>query len=113
MISIQFDFLMQKLSFFTDTTWNGTSTLPTQLGIVLVLYRQSFPRATCVHVNLYTLVTINKTSRYSKGNSASSQTCQDDTNLSEILTEAEKVMIHSIARGTAQSLVHKPRIIRT
>ena len=40
--------------------------------------------------NLYTLVTINKTSKYPKGESASSQTCQDDINLTEVLTEEEK-----------------------
>lgn len=40
--------------------------------------------------NLYTLVKINKTSKYSKGKSAFSQTCQDDINLSEFVTETEK-----------------------
>ena len=40
--------------------------------------------------NLYTLVAINENSKYPKGESASSQSCQDDINLSEVLTEAEK-----------------------
>ena len=40
--------------------------------------------------NLYILVTINKISKYMKGKSASSQTCQYDINLSVVLTEAEK-----------------------
>ena len=40
--------------------------------------------------NSYTLVTIHKTSKYPKGESASSQTCQDDINLTEVLTEEEK-----------------------
>ena len=40
--------------------------------------------------NLYTLVTINKTSKHLKGESASSRTCQDDINLIENLTEEEK-----------------------
>ena len=40
--------------------------------------------------NLYTLVTINETSKHPKGESASSQTCQDDINLIENLTEEEK-----------------------
>ena len=40
--------------------------------------------------NLYILVTINKVSKYQKGKSASSQTFQDDINLSVVLTEAEK-----------------------
>ena len=35
--------------------------------------------------NLYTLVTINKTSEHPKGQSASSQTCEDDINLTEVL----------------------------
>ena len=37
--------------------------------------------------NLYTLVTINKTSKHPKGESASSQTCQDDISLIENTTE--------------------------
>ena len=40
--------------------------------------------------NLCTLVTINKTSKYQKGESASSQTCQDDIKLTEVLNEKEK-----------------------
>ena len=40
--------------------------------------------------NLCTLVTINKTSKHQKGESASSQTCQDDTNLTDVLNEEEK-----------------------
>ena len=40
--------------------------------------------------NLCTLVSINKTSKHQKGDSASSQTCQDDTNLTEVLNEEEK-----------------------
>ena len=39
---------------------------------------------------LCTLVTINKTSKNQKGESASSQTCQDDINLTEVLNEEEK-----------------------
>ena len=64
--------------------------------------------------NLCTLVTINKTSKHQKGESASSQTCQDDIKLTEVLNEKENnVMIHLIVQGIAQSLVHKPMIIRT
>ena len=40
--------------------------------------------------NLCTLVTRNKTSKHPKGESASSQTCQDDINLIEVLNEEEK-----------------------
>ena len=40
--------------------------------------------------NLCTLVSINKTSKHKKGESASSQTCQDDINLAEVLNEEEK-----------------------
>ena len=40
--------------------------------------------------NLCTLVTINKTSKHPKGESASSQTCQEDINLTEVLNEKEK-----------------------
>ena len=40
--------------------------------------------------NLCTLVSINKTSKHQKGESASSQTCQDDINLTEVLNEEEK-----------------------
>ena len=40
--------------------------------------------------NLYTLVTINKTSKHPKGESATSQTCQDNVSLIENLTEEEK-----------------------
>ena len=40
--------------------------------------------------NLCTLVSINKTSKHQKGESASSQTCQDDINLTEVLHEEEK-----------------------
>ena len=40
--------------------------------------------------NLSTLVTINKTSKQQKGESASSQTCQDDINLMDVLNEEEK-----------------------
>ena len=36
--------------------------------------------------NFYTLVTINKTYKYPKGETASSQTYQDDINLTEVLT---------------------------
>ena len=40
--------------------------------------------------NLYTSVTTNKTSKHPKEESASSQTCQDDISLTEVLTEKEK-----------------------
>ena len=40
--------------------------------------------------NLCTFVTINKTSKQPKGESASSQTCQDYMNLTEVLNEEEK-----------------------
>ena len=40
--------------------------------------------------NLWTLVTINKTSKHPKGESASSQTCQDDINLTKALNKEEK-----------------------
>ena len=40
--------------------------------------------------NLCILVSINKTSKHKKGESASSQTCQDDINLTEVLNEEEK-----------------------
>ena len=40
--------------------------------------------------NLCTLVTINKTSKHQKGESAFCQTCQDDINLTEVLNEEEK-----------------------
>ena len=40
--------------------------------------------------NLCTFVTINKTSKYKKGESASSQTCQDVIKLTEVLNEKEK-----------------------
>ena len=40
--------------------------------------------------NLCTLVTINKTPKQQKGESASSQTCQDNINMTEVLNEEEK-----------------------
>ena len=40
--------------------------------------------------NLCTLVSINKTFKHQKGESASSQTCQGDINLIEVLNEEEK-----------------------
>ena len=40
--------------------------------------------------NLCTLVSINKTSKHQNGESASSQACQDDINLTEVLNEEEK-----------------------
>ena len=40
--------------------------------------------------NLYTLVTINKTSKYQKGEGASAQACPDDISLTEVLTEEQK-----------------------
>ena len=40
--------------------------------------------------NLWTLVTINKTSKHPNRESASFQTCQDDINLTEVLNEEEK-----------------------
>ena len=40
--------------------------------------------------NLYTLVTISKTSKYQKGEGTSPQACQDHINLTEVLTEEEK-----------------------
>ena len=40
--------------------------------------------------NLCTLVSINKSSKHQKGESASSQTCHDDINLTEVLNEEEK-----------------------
>ena len=60
-----------------------------------------------------TIVTINKTSKHPKGESASSQTCQDDINLTEVLNEEKKSNDRSIVQGIAQSLVYKPVIIRT
>ena len=39
---------------------------------------------------LFTLVTINKMSKHQKGESASSQTCQDDINLTGVLNEEDK-----------------------
>ena len=39
---------------------------------------------------LFTLVSINKTSKHKKGESASSQTCQDDINLTGVLNEEDK-----------------------
>ena len=63
--------------------------------------------------NLCTIVTINKTSKHPKGESASSQTCQDDINLTEVLNEEKKSNDRSIVQGIAQSLVYKPVIIRT
>ena len=40
--------------------------------------------------NLCTLVSINKSSKHQEGKSASSQTCQDDINMTEVLNEEEK-----------------------
>ena len=40
--------------------------------------------------NVYALVTINKTSKHPNGESATSQTCQDDINLTEVLNKEEK-----------------------
>ena len=40
--------------------------------------------------NLCTLFTINKSSKHPKGESASSEICQDDINLTEVLNEEEK-----------------------
>ena len=61
--------------------------------------------------NLCTLVTINKTSKHQNGESASSQTCQDDINLTEVLNEEEKR--NGLLDSTGKPMVHKLIIIRT
>ena len=60
--------------------------------------------------HLYTPVTINKTSKYPKGESAFSQTCQDDINLSEVLTEVKE---SNDSLDSTGNLLHKPMITWT